>query len=161
MVSFFIWRKRSPLEFFLISSRLFACSSSNVALIFCRMAFLGSLFISSNNFLLENLIRTSRVFLYYYICDIWAASLRAAYDATKAQVYSGYFIIFLSSLTSDWISSRICRLVKSRGASPEWLSWCWMYCFRSARTLRSACNLTLTMYPEEVDKAISRSWISI
>ena len=65
------------------------------------MAFLGSLLILFNNFLLENLIRTSRVFLYYQTCDIWAASLRAAYDATKAQIYSNYFIIILSFLTSD------------------------------------------------------------
>jgi hypothetical protein len=53
-------------------------------------------------------------------------------------------------------------LILTRVASAAWRWWVYRtYCFRSVKTLRSACESTLILYPEDEDREISSILIFI
>ena len=144
---------------------LLTCASDAAFLIFYNIAFLESLFISLLNFLFQNFIRISRVFLSYRIWAILVFSCRLSCAATVAHVYSGYLAIIL--LLRFFNSFQILRkiaffLILTRVASAAWRWWVYRtYYFRSVRTLRSACESILILYPEDKNRKTSSILISI
>jgi hypothetical protein len=72
-------------------------------------------------------------------------------------------ILLFRFFSSSWILRKIAfSLTLTRVASAVWRWWVYRtYYFRSVRTLRSACESTLILYPEDEDREAFSILISI